>query len=227
MLKISLDDYYSAGYFLIRKNQRPSWLDEPVGLVPDELISLETEFCPKLSVGWGWVSGSKTQALQFGIDDSQWEEFKTWCGAPDKNEIEIWSMFRSTDAIRRFIDTFIPKTKQDEFTIIGVGLDKSCIDYWQEEPHDTEGVETRVLQQLPMELGGQLLGFDISSYAHHDFFHTWFSHGHHRGVFNELGIRPGKFGLLQTREEAILARDYADSHDGFFYEYWLLVEYFY
>ncbi len=76
-----------------------------------------------------------------------------------------------------------------------------------------------------MERGGQVLGFDVASYAHYDFDHTWFSHGHHRGVFEDLGIRPGRFGLLQTREEAVLARDYTDAHDGYTYEYWLLIEY--
>jgi len=38
-------------------------------------------------------------------------------------------------------------------------------------------------------------------------------------------ISGGHFSLLQTREEAILARDYTDAHDGYTYEYWLLVEY--
>lgn len=76
-----------------------------------------------------------------------------------------------------------------------------------------------------MEAGGQILGFEIASYAHHNFDHTWFSHGHHIGIFEELGLRPSRFGLLETREEAIFARDYTDAHDGYTYEYWLLVEY--
>lgn len=224
MSSISLDDYYSAGYFLIRKSKRRSWLDEPIGLVPDEIISLEVEFCPKFYLSWGWGSDDRSEALNFGIDESKWDEFEKWCADHYSYEIEVWSMFRSTNAARRFIETFIPKTKQDELTIIGIGLHKSCMGDWQ-EPHGSEGVELRILQQLPMESGGQILGFDIASYAHHNFDHTWFSHGHHVGVFEELGIRPGRFGLLQTREEAILARDYTDAHDGYTYEYWLLVEY--
>jgi hypothetical protein len=78
-----------------------------------------------------------------------------------------------------------------------------------------------------MEKGGQALGFDVASYEAHNFDHTWFSHNHHKGVFQELGVRPGAYGLLQTREEAILARDYANAHDRSVsgYEYWLLVVY--
>lgn len=220
MSNISLDDYYSAGYFLIRKNKRPEWLDEPVGLVPSEIISLEAGFCPKFNVSWEWTD----QTADFGIDDTKWHEFKDWREKQRAHDFEIWSMFRSTNAARHFVEMFIPETKRDGLTIIGAGLHKSCIDDWQ-EPYGTEGVELRILQQLPMEPGGQILGFEVTSYAHHNFDHTWFSHGHHRGVFKELGIRPGRLGLLQTREEAVLARDYTDAHDGYTYEYWLLVEY--
>jgi hypothetical protein len=60
-------DYYSAGYFLIRKNKRLSWLDEPVGLVPDEIISLQVQFCPKFHLSRGWGSDNRSKALNFGM----------------------------------------------------------------------------------------------------------------------------------------------------------------
>jgi hypothetical protein len=219
-----LDDYYSAGYFLIRKSKSPKWLDEPRGLVPDEIISLEKEFCPKFNVGWAWAVVDKTSALDFGIDEAKWAEYTQWCADHHSNDIEIWSMFRSTDAARRLIDQFIPESKRDGLMIIVAGVHQSSEPDWR-DPYGTEGVETRILECLPMEKGGQALGFDVSSYAHHNFNHTWFSHNHHKGVFQELGVRPGASGLLQTREEAIVARDYTDAHDSFVYECWLLVAY--
>lgn len=224
MSDINIDEYYSAGYFLIRKNKRPEWLDEPEGLVPNELISLEAEFCPKFHIIWGWDSDYRTNALEFGIDEAHWDTFASWCKDEHGKAIDVWSMFRSTDAIRRFIEQFIPESKREGLVIVGAGLHQSCEVDWR-EPDGTEGVEIRILDHLPLEKGGHILGFEIASYAHHNFDHTWFSHGHHRGVFKELGIRPGNFGLLQTREEAVLARDYTDQHDGYIYAYWLLVAY--
>lgn len=221
---MDIDEYYSAGYFLIRKTKRPDWLSEPVGLVPDEMISLEGAFCPKFHLSWGWNPPNRTEAINFGIDESKWSEFETWCANQREHEIEVWSVFISTSAVHRFIEMFIPDTKREGLTIIGVGLHQSCIIDW-EEPDGTEGVEIRILKRLPIEKDGQILGFDIASYAHHNFDHTWFSHGHQIGVSEELGIRPGKFGLIQTREEAVLVRDYTDKHDGYVYEYWLLVSY--
>lgn len=225
MTDIKLDEYYSAGYFLIRKSRRPAWLDQPTGLIADELISLEDQFCPKFNVGWGWGSENREYALQFGIDESKWDDFQAWCANYETNEIEVWCMFRSAYAARRLMKEFIPESKWNELALIGVGLHKSCEPDWSEPPTDTEGVVSQILKKLPMETGGHILGFDVASYAHNNFDHTWFSHIHHRGVAEELNIRPGKFGLLETREEAVLARDYTDAHDGYVYEYWLLVDY--
>jgi hypothetical protein len=222
---INLDEYYSAGYFLIRKNKRPDWLGEPAGLVPDELISLESEFCPKFHLSWGWGSNDRTEALQFGIDEAKWDEFEKWCTHFNSYEMEVWSMFHSTDAVRRFMKTFIPESKCAGLTIVGVGLHQSCEADWK-EPDGTEGVELRILEHLPLEQGGHILGFEVAGYGYHNFDHSWFSHNHHKGVFEELGIRPGNFGLLPNPDEATRVRDYANEHDQYeHYEYWLLAAY--
>lgn len=225
MTTINLDEYVSAGYFLILKGKRPHWLDEPAGLVLDEILSLECAFCEKLHVGWGWTPGNFQAALDFGIPEVHWEDFRNWCGASDRHDIEVWSMFRSTDAVRRFIAQFIPEDKRDGLVIVGAGVHEENVSEWEGKPFDSEGVELRIPKRLPMEPGGEFLGFDVSSYAHHNFDHTWFSHGHHHGVFQDLGIRPGPLGLIQTREDAIRARQYTSDHDSYDYEYFLLLSY--
>jgi hypothetical protein len=224
MSDIRLDEYYSAGYILIQKSPRPNWLDEPEGLVPHEMISLESNLAPKFHLSWGWQMEDRTPALRFGIDGTKWVEFEKWCADHLGKDIDIWSMFHSSDSIRSFITQFILPSHRERLVIVGAGLHQSCESDWQ-DPYETEGVEIQLLKHLPLEKSGQILGFDVASYAHHDFDHTWFSHLHHRGVFQELGIRPGQYGLLQSREEAIAARNYTDAHDGYSYEYWLLVEY--
>jgi hypothetical protein len=225
MSDINLNDYYSAGYFLIRKNKRPWWLAEPEDLVPDELISLQAQFCTKFHLSWAWKLEDRTPALNFGINELLWDEFEQWC-LDHRENIDVWSMFHSTEAIRRFIKQFIPESKWDGLIIVGVGLHQSCEVNWREpNPEGTEGVEVRISGLFPMEEGGNILGFEIASYVYHNFDHTWFSHLHHRGVFQEHNIRPGAYGLLQTREQAEIACTYTNEHDKYVYDYWLLVSY--
>lgn len=227
MSEINLDDYYSAGYFLIRKATAPPWLNNPEKLVPREIISLETEFCPQFNWTWGSDVDRKDDALSFGISEAKWDEFEKWCRDHLNKDIDIWTMFYSPTAAQLFIHEFIPKSTWDGLMLIGAGLHRSCFHYWfgPLEPLE-QGVIPRIQQRLPMETSGRILGFDVSGYAHHNFDHTWLSHHHHQGVFKEHGIRPDGYGLLATREEALLARDYTIAHDGYDdYEYWLLVSY--
>ncbi len=225
MSNIKLADYYSAGYFLIRKNQRPFWLIDENNLVSQEMISLETQFCPQFNLYWGWSDNRRDKALAFGIDKTKLDELKEWCLYDRQDRVDVWGMFHSPAIARDFINRFIAKSTYDGLYIIGVGLHHTCLEDWQ-EPYGDEGVETRILQQLPMETGGDILGFDVAGYAHNAFDHTWFSHMHHMGIFQELGIRASEYGLLQTREEALQVRDYTDIHDkNMGYEYWLLVSY--
>lgn len=225
MNEVNLNDYYSAGYFLIRKSKRPFWLNEPIGLVSEDIVSLESAFCPKFHLSWGWGSERHDSAIEFGIDASKLGELGRWCSANHYKGIDVWSMFYSTDTVRAFINQFIPESKRNDLVIIGAGLHHSIHDDWLDEDETLEGVEKRILKKLPMELGGQILGFEVASYAHHNFDHTWFSHGHHKGIFEERGIRPEQYGLLQTQMDAIIARDYTNLNDGYAYEYWLLVSY--
>lgn len=226
MSDINLDDYYSAGYFLIRKNTAPFWLNNPEHLVPKEIISLESEFCPQFNWTWGSDLDRKDDALSFGINETKWSEFEKWCRDHLNKDMHIWTMFYSLTAARLFTHEFIPKSKWDGLMLIGAGLHSSCIAEWMELPEPpTEGVEFRLQQHLAMESGGQFLGFDVASYAHHNFDHTWFSHHHHQGVFKEYGIRPGTLGLLPTPKEAEIACNYTNEHDGYYYDYWLLVSY--
>ncbi len=226
MIDVNLSDYYSVGYFLTRRAKRPFWFEEPAGLIPDTFISLEEAFYPKLNLGWGWNEEYRPQAQEFGIKDEQWHEFQEWCINAHHQEIDVWCMFYSPSFIRKFIQQFFSDNHHD-LIILGVGLHRMYWNEWTEIPltENTEGVEKRLLQKLPMEDGGVVLGFDISSYAYHNFDHTWFSHGHHLGVYETLGIRPNQDGLVAIREDAIRARNYTNEHDEHFYDEWLLISY--
>ncbi|MEZ4669842.1 MAG: hypothetical protein R3E39_18200 [Anaerolineae bacterium] len=111
--------FYSGGYFLIRANH-PGWEQLRSALIPAKLISLSSCICPMFNVNWGWVTGDKQSALDFGIAEEAIDEFLDWCAEDYKQTVDIWSMFYTPDNARQFINRF--KVDIDQLYIIGVGL---------------------------------------------------------------------------------------------------------
>src|SRR5215207_9422330 len=99
---LDLNDYYSGGYFLIRAN-KPDWPLLKTDLLPDKLVSLSMCMCPRVSVGWGWIPGNREAAIRFGIPESRVDDFVVWCGTGFGSDIDVFSMFYSTNAAYRFI----------------------------------------------------------------------------------------------------------------------------
>lgn len=246
---IDLADYYSGGYFLIREDN-PDWY-EPVKneLGVDKLLSLSTCICPRMDVWWGYYPGNPEAATGFRIPESKLDEFAEWCSMYPQTEIASMSMFYTVDAAQRFIARFLPNT--DGLYLIGVGLYKPLeAAGWNKLPSSAlkfdlhvdlrlqqgepqiENVEDQITQHLPLAEGGIPLGFEVVSYAYNNFSHSWICSGIYEDMYALYGIRPGQFGLIQTREEAEkvyewIAEDDQKGHRGEPepYAYWLLVSY--
>jgi len=99
---IDLNNYYSAGYFLIRAND--SGWDFPKGAAPEHIVSLSQCICSRLDPVWGWNPPSRQQALDFGIPLNEYEAFAAWS---QENSESCWpGMFYSTAAARRMVTRF-------------------------------------------------------------------------------------------------------------------------
>lgn len=248
---IDLADYYSGGYFLIRA-ENPDWY-EPVKieLGVDKLLSLSQCICPRLEVYWGWTPGDPEAAIGFGIPETKLDEFAEWCSVFPQTEIASMSMFYTVEAARRFIERFLPNT--DGLYLIGAGLYKPLEAVgWNLSPEQMrikntitvnlllqtdrraiEGIEDQIEQHLPLAEGGTPLGFEVVSYAYNNFGHSWLCSGLQKHMHELFGIKPGQFGLIQTREEAQKTYDWImeDRGDGNHrgepepYAYRLLVSY--
>jgi hypothetical protein len=208
MTMIELNDYYSGGFFLVRRSNKPDW-KAPTGedyllFVPEKVISLSTCFCSRVTASWGWIPGDKEAALEFGISPERLEEFLDWCGKYEE-DLGIWSMFRSLESARRFIQRFLPN--HEDLYLIEAGLPKSIEEIeWREEPSDKDeykGIEERIEKHLPLVEGGTVLGFDVVSFSYGDLAHSWMC-GHLSRTMNEMfGILPNEYGLIATLDEAM------------------------
>jgi hypothetical protein len=229
---IDLNDYYSGGYFLLRAD-KPDWSTLQSDLLPEKLVSLSTCMCPRVSVGWGWNPGDKQAALDFGIPKDKLDEFVDWCGYASETEIGVWSMFSSLDNARQFIRRFLPDAT--DLKLIGVGLRQDLAEknWLHSEGQRDEGVEKRIQQQLPIELGGEILGFDVVMYNYNDFGDSWLCSDLQHEMHNLFAIRPNQYGLLNNAVDARKIYEWIDEGEmlGIHraepepYDFWLLLSY--
>ena len=94
------------------------------------------------------------------------------------------------------------------------------------------GIQKQIDQHLPLAEGGTILGFEVVSFAYSHFGHSWICSGLQLEMDDLFGVRPGQFGLIETREAAQqvyewIAEDHQQGHRGEPepYHYWLLVSY--
>lgn len=246
---IDLADYYSGGYFLIRAD-KPDWEQLKTDLLPEKLLSFSNCICSSFYVWWGWHPGDRQAAVKFGIPETKLDEFVEWCGSAIGVDISHPSMFYSVDAAQRFIARFLPNT--DGLYLIGAGMYKPLeATGWNLSPEQMrlkntitvnlllqteiraiEGVEDQIEQHMLLAEGGIPLGFEVVSYAYYNFSHSWICSGIYEDMYALYGIRPGQYGLIQTREDAEkvyewIAEDDQKGHraEPEPYDYWLLVSY--
>jgi hypothetical protein len=229
---IDLNDYYSGGYFLLRAN-KPDWPALQTDLLAKKLVSMSTCMCPRVSVGWGWTPGNRQAALDFGIPPGRLDDFIDWCGYASKTEIGVWSMFHSIDIARQFIRRFLPDTT--DLNLIGVGLPKDLAEksWLHAGGQKDSGVEKRIQQELPIEPGGETLGFDVVMYNYNDFGDSWLCSNLQYDMHDLFGIRPNQYGLMDNAEDARKIYDWIAEGEKLGihraepepYYFWLLVSY--
>lgn len=203
MNEIDLSQFYSAGYFIIRKNH-PGWEQLDPDLLPPKLISLSTCICPRVGVYWGWTPGDKDATLDFGIPESKWDEFKAWCQQDYLEQMDYISMFYSPKSAQSFFQRFLPNT--DEYSIIGVGLPIEIEAYFLQEASAQDmnhyGIQKRILEHIPIDKSGEILGFEIVSFGGNDFGHSWLCSGINKDMKTLFGILSNYHGVINSYEEA-------------------------
>lgn len=226
--------FYSAGYFIVRNNQ-PKWVEEVPDLLPPNLVSLSSCICSRLEIVWGWTPSDNEAAVKFGIPEGKWNEFQDWCSKGYEDWMDMWSMFHSTYTARQFIQQFLPDTSN--LWIIGAGLpyeqeEKSWRGHEPEDPVDCYGIRKRVSRHIPLEPGGESLGFEVLSFEYGDIGHSWLCNYLHHDMNRLFGIKPNPYGLIDNYYDAKKVTDWIaeDEMKGIraepaSYDFWLLMSY--
>ena len=237
MVDIDLNNYVAGGYFVVKYSydglQRSN-------LLPERLISLSECVCPQLEVVWGWnieQYDHKDRVSNFGIATDKIHAFCQWCSGKEPGALY------SLDIAREFIAEFLPDTS--EVVLVGTAMHKDMVGdflsankqkvYFANEQVYKEfihGVNYVLNEGNLLPMGGKLLGFEVVGYSYNDLGHSWLCSGIEKDMHELFGMRPNRYGLIDSYEEAKKVYDWIaeDEMQGTRsepdpYYPWLIVQY--
>lgn len=222
------DDFISAGYFVTREIEIPTynrWLRDVVGatedLVPEKIIS----------VGFGntaplfkWIGDfGEDCELLFGVAAERITEIDAWATARFDKEIGHPNVFFKLATAREYLDRFT--NKLPNVHIVGLGLHKDFLPRVEEaerlQPRRTSDNGVTTMGGLAdtgfgMALSfaqpcepGEVLGFDVICWFS-NISESWHSNGLAVDGLNKFGFRPNKYGLIDDKGNADKLARYAD-----------------
>jgi hypothetical protein len=225
----AFDEYICGGYVLL-KAANPGWSHwKEHSLLPPKVISLSDCISPKVVMYWGWQPGDKQAALNFGVSEAQWDDYKAWMNEGYRSKIDVFSIFLTVDFSREFASRFLPDTTN--LYLLGLGIHKNNLSDWSETvPDKAYGLERQVARRQPLASGGERIGYEVVS-SYYGLSHSWLCSGLEREMHNLYGIHPNQYGLIPTYDEAKKVYDWiAEDEQGLRaepepYEVFMLVSY--
>ncbi len=242
-MDIDLRDYAAGGYFITKFADRAAYMQ--ADLLPDRLLSLSSCINPgKVSVYWGWdIDQHRDEALAFGVPQDKLPEFVTWSQATGDVDYSHPDVFYTLEAAKEFIEAFLPN--RGDLALIGIALPNPIVDGFLSDNKQyiynsnrqayepaLYGANYVLNEHKSLPPDGDILGFEVVSY-NINLGCSWLCGGLERDMHREFGIRPGKYGLLETFEDAnrvyqwILEGSAKGEHRGEPEPYypWLIVRY--
>ncbi len=207
---LELRQFVCGGYVLTAPVARPAYTSAE--LLPEQLVT--SSFCIAESVPdiwalrWASVDGEtrRLEAAKCGIASGRLEAVIEHVTAAHQAGEFLWpNLFLSVELARRFWREFL--AHRLGLFIVGIGLHKELaaefLDAAKPGHHETPpGVWACVARGTPIAAGGKPLGWEILGYAGGGDFHSWLCNGLETVALDELGIRPGTNGLIESYADA-------------------------
>jgi hypothetical protein len=211
---IDLRDYVAGGYFITKFSSEGFWKSP---LMPERVISLSTCLCKRLEIYWGWnINQYQHVRNDFGISDDKLDAFREWS---QRAKVDPPSGFHDIDEGRYIAKEFL--TSIEDVLLVGAGIHRELVDEFLafKSPlnnqstggsvqNDTAYEHAKahlsdhfVNQRIPLAAGGINLGFEVIS-NYFDFGHSWLCSGLEKEMHELFGIKPNRYGLIDTYAEA-------------------------
>ena len=242
---MNLANYIACGYVITRPVERITGGAE---LLPEQILSISSELCPRVpdysAMPWANMDleeryRESTTPRQLALSREAFQQVGTWVTLLWKTDGLKWmDVFVAPEIARHFITETLA-AHRDRLLILGVGLHRRLVDEFlaacqppagSTPPAPSEatyGVYDMVANRGALAAGGAVLGFEPAGYAYGDFT-SWLIHGLHVECHARFGIRPNRWGLLETAEEAARCANHLRGVEGKepgWWQAWLVAQY--
>lgn len=202
MTGIDLNDYVAGGYFILKDSAKGF---QPSTLLPERVISFSACIGDMVEPYWGWnLKDNQARLDSWGITADLIAPFRAYSTDQHEKDYGFPGVFYSLDAARRFATTFLSKMKNT--FLIGIALPRHLVEPFlttNVQPNDIPyGVNYVLSRNESLPLTGTILGFEIVSY-NNNLSHSWLCSGLEKEMHELFGIKPNRYGLIDTYDEAI------------------------
>ena len=224
-----LERYVCGGYFIVKtaNNSGPVDFCEicKAKLPPGEIVTLSTCLTVMLPHHWAyeWVNVTdeerRRRAQIWGLRDSDLNQFIKWTTERQQaGEIGYPNALRTLDTAGDLLRRF--PIGRNGWNLLGLGLRRDNAASFVGEYAPTRenellpAIAEAISRELAFDSSGHILGYEVLAWEV-DGFHSWFCSLPKKDVSQELGIRPGPNGLLESYDDAVrVASAAVQPHDA-------------
>jgi len=243
-------DFVAGGYLLVQpyhppQGRPPSMM--PADLLPSPLLTSSSCLAEILPSEWAfgtWLPAVSREerersASAWGIPANAIDGLIAWAAERVREGRVLHDdAFADVEVAREFAATFLPRRR--DVRLLGLGLRREQVaEYLRDVARRDEvafhgcgapnGVRDGVARGLPLETGGQDLGYEVTDVVLGQARDSWLCFPVQHQIRDELAIRPGSNGLLQSYEEAARVAEWCATNDvgcgPSVWRAWRIVEY--
>jgi hypothetical protein len=239
-MEIKLSEFVSAGFFITREVERPSYVE--ADLFPTRILSACNCIATFAPDEWciEWMEITRERRLEdaqtFGLKSNVLDEITQWV-TQRFNKSLLWpNIICDLDTAREFVDRFL--SSSPDIRMFEMGLHQSLVDPFckvAEPPPQKSGLARKgcagvydlILRSNRMTPGGVMLGFEPLVFDF-DLGHSWLCNSLDAVINQALGISPNRHGFIGTLGEALdcvkhISRDDVGAEPGLWLP-WLLID---
>jgi hypothetical protein len=228
-MNFDLSTFICGGYFLAKRIDRP---DAMTDLMPESVLTLSscfTDIAPDMWAAQGYAYADEERAAEaskFGIPSNAVPTLVT----SFTQAIEPHYLHNAFPTLSVAQEFYRHCSDRGPIALLGIGLESSLIQSFQaqlpDDPNRGYCLIERIESHVPLEAGGQVLGYEPLGFAATTF-HSWLCHNAPAEVHKQFGIRPNKLGFIDSFDDAIrVTRNLkATGAETAIWEPWLVVQY--